>query len=53
MIQFMHRSAAFRQLMADLFSGAQSYRGLKRRLWGQLGLTLNEILASLLRLERA
>ncbi len=53
MIQFMRRSAAFRQLMADLFSGAQSYQGLKRRLWGQLGLTLNEILASLLRLERA
>lgn len=53
MIQFMRRSAAFRQLMADLFSGAQSYRGLKGRLWGQLGLTLNEILASLLRLERA
>ncbi len=53
MIQFMRRSATFRQLMADLFSGAQDYRGLKRRLWGQLGLTLNEILASLLRLERA
>lgn len=53
MIQFMRRSAAFRQLMADLFSGAQSYRSLKARLWSQFGVTLNEILASLLRLERA
>jgi flavin-dependent dehydrogenase len=52
MIQFMRRSATFRQLMADLFSGAQSYRGLKARLWSQFGVTLNEILASLLRLER-
>ncbi len=46
MIQFAHRSKTFRMLMRDLFSGAQGYSNLKRRLWGQLGTTLGEILAS-------
>jgi flavin-dependent dehydrogenase len=49
MIQFIGRSATFQTLMADLFSGAQDYAGLKRRLWTQFGMTLGEILASLLR----
>ena len=53
MIQFMRRSPTFRQLMADLFSGEQSYSGLKRRVWRQLGMTVTEILASLLRFEEA
>lgn len=46
MIQFVRRSKTFRALMRDLFSGAQSYRSLKRRLWAQLGTTMGEILAS-------
>ena len=46
MIQFAHRSKTFRLLMRDLFSGAQGYSDLKRRLWAQLGTTLGEILAS-------
>ena len=49
MIQFIARSATFRTLMADLFSGAQNYSSLKRRLWTQFGMTLSEVLASLLR----
>ena len=49
MIQFIGRSATFRALMTDLFSGAQNYAGLKRRLWSQLGITVGEVLTSLLR----
>lgn len=49
MIQFIGRSPTFRALMADLFSGAQNYSGLKRRLWSQLGVTVGEVLASLVR----
>ena len=49
MIQFIRRSPTFSGLMADLFSGAQSYAGLKRRLWGQLGVTMGEVVTSLLR----
>jgi flavin-dependent dehydrogenase len=48
MIQFVRRSQTFRALMRDLFSGAQGYSSLKRRLWAQLGATLGEILASTL-----
>ncbi|MGH9704091.1 MAG: NAD(P)/FAD-dependent oxidoreductase, partial [Candidatus Acidiferrales bacterium] len=47
MIQFVRRSATFRALMRDLFSGAQDYRSLKRRLWAQLGITLTEFAKSL------
>jgi geranylgeranyl diphosphate/geranylgeranyl-bacteriochlorophyllide a reductase len=46
MVQFMRRSATFRDLMCDLFSGAQDYRSLKRRLWAQLGITLGEFVKS-------
>jgi flavin-dependent dehydrogenase len=48
MIQFADRSATFRQLLRDVFAGAQDYRSLKRRLWAQVGVTLSEIAASLL-----
>jgi len=49
MIQFVRRSPAFCALMRDLFSGAQDYRTLKRRLWLQLGLTLGQIFRSFFR----
>jgi flavin-dependent dehydrogenase len=52
MVQFLRRSPVFRQLMGDLFSGAQDYSSLKRRLWGQLGVTLSEFISSVLNLER-
>lgn len=48
MIQFIRRSATFRELMRDVFSGAQDYHSLKRRLWAQLGITLSEMVGSLL-----
>ncbi len=51
MIQFVQRSATFRVLMADVFSGAQDYRSLKQRLWAQFGVTLGEVLSSLLKLQ--
>jgi flavin-dependent dehydrogenase len=49
MIQFVARSASFRALMVDLFSGAQNYASLKRRLWSQLASTLGEVLESIFR----
>jgi flavin-dependent dehydrogenase len=52
MVQFMNRSAVFRQLMGDLFSGTQDYTSLKRRLWGHLGITVSEFISSVLNLER-
>jgi flavin-dependent dehydrogenase len=52
MVQFMRRSPVFRQLMGDLFSGTQDYSSLKRRLWGQLGITLSEFISSVLNLDR-
>ena len=52
MVQFLRRSPVFRQLMGDLFSGTQDYTGLKRRLWGQLGITLSEFIGSVLNIER-
>jgi flavin-dependent dehydrogenase len=52
MVQFMNRSAVFRQLMSDLFSGTQDYTSLKRRLWGHLGITVSEFISSVLNLER-
>ncbi|MGH9475710.1 MAG: FAD-dependent oxidoreductase [Terriglobales bacterium] len=36
MTQFGQRSPRFRQLLCDLVSGAQSYLGLRSRLWRQL-----------------
>jgi flavin-dependent dehydrogenase len=52
MVQFLRRSPVFRQLMGDLFSGTQDYSSLKRRLWGQLGITLSEFIASVLNVDR-
>jgi flavin-dependent dehydrogenase len=46
MVQFVRRSATFRALMRDLFSGSQDYRTLKRRLWAQFGITLTELAKS-------
>ncbi|HZP34303.1 MAG TPA: NAD(P)/FAD-dependent oxidoreductase [Candidatus Acidoferrales bacterium] len=46
MIQFVHRSATFRAIVADLFSGSQKYATLKRRVWSQLATTLAEVFAS-------
>jgi flavin-dependent dehydrogenase len=53
MVQFMRRSPVFRQLVGDLFSGTQDYTGLKKRLWGHLGITISEFISSVLNLERA
>jgi len=52
MVQFMNRSAVFRQLMSDVFSGTQDYSSLKRRLWGQLGITVSDFVASVLNIDR-
>jgi flavin-dependent dehydrogenase len=52
MVQFMRRSPVFRQLMGDLFSGTQDYTSLKRRLWGQLGITVSDFIASVLSIDR-
>jgi flavin-dependent dehydrogenase len=51
MVQLMRCSPVFRQLMADLFSGTQDYTSLKRRLWGHLGVTVSEFVASVLNIE--
>ena len=52
MVQFIRRSPVFRQLMGDLFSGTQDYSTLKRRLWGQLGITISDFISSVLNLDR-
>jgi flavin-dependent dehydrogenase len=46
MVQLVNYSPTFRDLMRDIFSGSQEYRGLKRRLWGQLGITMAEFVHS-------
>jgi flavin-dependent dehydrogenase len=46
MIQFTRRSPTFRAVMQDLFSGTQSYIGLKGRLLRNLNGSLFEILGS-------
>jgi flavin-dependent dehydrogenase len=48
MVQLLNYSPAFRDLVRDIFSGSQSYRTLKRRLWSQLGITIAEFTHSLL-----
>jgi len=53
MVQFIRRSPVFQQLMGDLFSGTQDYSSLKRRLWGHLGITISEFIASVLNLDPA
>jgi flavin-dependent dehydrogenase len=48
LVQFVNYSPAFRALIRDVFSGSQDYRGLKRRLWNQLGITVAEFTRSFL-----
>src|SRR5580704_16840795 len=48
MVQLLNYSPAFRDLIRDVFSGSQDYRGLKRRLWNQLGITVTELSRTLL-----
>jgi flavin-dependent dehydrogenase len=48
MVQLLNHSPAFRDLIRDIFSGAQDYRSLKNRLWDQLGVTFVQIGRSLL-----
>jgi hypothetical protein len=48
MVQLINYSPTFRDLMRDIFSGSQEYRGLKRRLWSQLGITMAEFAHSFL-----
>jgi flavin-dependent dehydrogenase len=51
MVQLMRRSAVFRQLVGDIFSGSQDYTSLKNRLWGHLGITVSDFVASVLNFE--
>jgi flavin-dependent dehydrogenase len=53
MVQLMRKSPVFRHLVGDLFSGAQDYTSLKRRLWGHLGVTVSEFISHVLNLECA
>jgi len=48
MVQLLNYSPAFRDLVRDIFSGSQSYRTLKGRLWSQLGITFAEFAHSFL-----
>jgi flavin-dependent dehydrogenase len=47
MVQLLNCSPTFRDLIRDVFSGSQDYRGLKRRLWDQVGVTMLEFVRSL------
>jgi flavin-dependent dehydrogenase len=53
MVQMLNYSPTFRDLIQDVFSGAQDYRSLKRRLWTQLGFTLTEIVGSFLNPQKS
>ena len=46
MVQLLNHSATFRDLIRDVFSGAQDYRSLKRRMWAQFGITVAELTRS-------
>jgi flavin-dependent dehydrogenase len=48
MVQLLNHSPAFCDLIRDVFSGSQDYRGLKDRLWNQVGVTLWQFTRSLL-----
>jgi flavin-dependent dehydrogenase len=48
MVQLLNYSPTFRDLIRDVFSGAQDYRTLKQRLWDQVGVTIAEFLHSLI-----
>ncbi|MGA2814483.1 MAG: NAD(P)/FAD-dependent oxidoreductase [Candidatus Acidiferrum sp.] len=51
MVQFMRKSPVFRQLVGDLFSGAQDYTSLKQRVLGHLGISLSQFVSSVLNYE--
>jgi flavin-dependent dehydrogenase len=51
MVQFMRKSPVFRQLVGDLFSGAQDYTTLKQRVLGHLGISLSQFVSSVLSFE--
>ncbi len=53
MVQFAQRSATFRDLLRDLFSGAQDYRSLRKRLWTQFGATITEVARDILRVPHS
>jgi len=44
---------AIRQLVGDLFSGAQDYTTLKQRVLGHLGISLSQFVSSVLSFEPA
>ncbi|HUO36246.1 MAG TPA: NAD(P)/FAD-dependent oxidoreductase [Candidatus Acidoferrum sp.] len=47
-VQLLKYSPAARDLIGDVFSGSQDYRGLKQRLWNQLGVTVADFARSFL-----
>lgn len=51
MVLLMRRSSVLRQLVGDLFSGTQNYSSLKRRLLGNLGLSVSEFISCVLSSE--
>jgi flavin-dependent dehydrogenase len=53
MVQFARRSATFRDLLRDLFSGAQDYASLRKRLWKQFGVTFTEVIHDFFHAPRA
>ena len=48
MVQLLKHSPAARALIGEVFSGSQEYRGLKQRLWNQVGTTILEFARSFL-----
>ena len=48
MVQLLKHSPAARALIGEVFSGSQEYRGLKQRLWDQVGVTILEFARSFL-----
>jgi flavin-dependent dehydrogenase len=48
MVQLLKHSPAARALIGEVFSGSQEYRGLKQRLWDQVGVTVLESARSFL-----
>jgi flavin-dependent dehydrogenase len=48
MVQLLKHSPAARALIGEVFSGSQEYRGLKQRLWDQVGVTVLEFARSFL-----
>jgi flavin-dependent dehydrogenase len=51
MVQFMRKSPVFRQLVGELFSGAQDYTTLKQRVLGHLGISLSQFVSSVMNFE--